>query len=94
MIVMPSRSSSSSAAAALRYSSNNTPQTTEGTTPSSTARDAGQSMWCSLPGSATALLTSVTRLMRTATMVIGASPKPLVMPMTIIPSPNPVTVWK
>ena len=65
-----------------------------GITPSSTARAAGQSIRCSLPGRATALLVSAIRLTTAATTGSGARSKPLAAPITIIPNPKPVTVWK
>ncbi|MNL81253.1 hypothetical protein D3C87_2083080 [compost metagenome] len=58
------------------------------------AATARQSICCSLPGSAQALLASVTRLTTAATVATGASPSPLVTPITIMPRPKPVTVWK
>jgi hypothetical protein len=39
-------------------------------------------------------LSSVTKLTTVATSPIGASAKPLVAPITIMPRPKPVTVWK
>jgi hypothetical protein len=47
-----------------------------------------------LPGSAIALLASVTRLTTAATLATGARFRPLAAPITIMPSPKPVTVWK
>ena len=45
-----------------------------------------------LPCSAVALFVSVTRLNSVAMLATGASSKPLVAPMTIMPRPNPVIV--
>jgi hypothetical protein len=39
-------------------------------------------------------LTSVTTLTMAATSAIGTRSKPLVTPITIMPRPKPVTVWK
>ncbi|MOA60959.1 hypothetical protein D3C78_1859840 [compost metagenome] len=66
----------------------------DGSTPSSTARAARQSIRCNLPRSATALLTRVTMLTTAAATGTGAKAKPLVAPITIMPRPKPVTVWK
>ncbi|MNT62965.1 hypothetical protein D3C72_2007360 [compost metagenome] len=93
-ITAPSSNCSSVAAVELRYSSTSTPTSTEGRMPIAAAPTARQSICWNLPGSAQALLASVTRLTTAATVATGASPSPLVAPITIMPRPKPVTVWK
>src|SRR5450830_1634054 len=90
----PNNSFKTGAYAWSKYPNSNTPAAMAGSKPMLAARMARQSRWCKAPGKATRQLASDNKLTRAASAGTGARPSPLATPMTIMPRPKPVTVWK